>query len=79
MRSGWVMRAGVSLARSMALSGISAKRRFEFFLLPNRIHARLVVEPVETHTQVSPPEGHRDDVKGTMPQSVGHFHSVDGR
>ena len=30
-----------------------AKRGFEFFLLSNRIQARLVVEPVETHTQVS--------------------------
>jgi hypothetical protein len=29
-----------------------AERRFEFFLLPSIVHARLVVELVETHTQV---------------------------
>ena len=30
-----------------------AKRGFWFFLLPNIVHARLVVEPVETHTPLT--------------------------
>jgi len=61
MRLGWAMLTGSSLARSAPFSSFiytqaeSCSRSF--------VHARLVVEPVETHPQVSP--------NGDRPQTVG--------
>ena len=45
-----------------------AQRGFGFFLLPNIVHDRLVVELVDTHTQVS-----HSLRSGTMSQAVGRF------
>lgn len=43
---------------------------FKFFLLPNIVHARLVVEPVETHTQVTEAVSRLHKMRNNVSKSV---------